>query len=435
VNIIDEGETSTAPAAHKPWAVRLSDALERRSRRALLSLFAIVAIVISFAVACPVEAPEPERVAAALTPPPSRVAPVTVPIVDGYFEGRAQVRISSGLGLAYDLLFTLTSDVRVPQVVRTTVLYRADTSTGQVAVIGRWPATSREAIVFADPRGPYLVSAQNELAIVSGGDARRVSVGPSVANVISALFVGPDDAPAGRVLISTYDTILDVTDPQRPRIVARFGGTLLGVDSAHRIVVAWRDTPDSSAVRGAVVISGINVDGSAQEIARFRHGLSVGAPGSLDNPAAAMSGDVVLVLREAEPAESGRRHITAVDLTTGATTDLQLVGRDGSFAALHRPAGTYSFAQAPDFDIVVAGSTTLRLPGTGIGRLVWLDPLHAWSPDNAAVAFAMHSSDGFGLIALTGGGQSVLGVTACMTVSVPTCTEPSDVRLVGWVRR
>jgi hypothetical protein len=121
---------------------------------------------------------------------------------------------------------------------------------------------------------------------------------------------------------------------------------------------------------------------------------------------------------------SGARIVAALDLSTGAISDLQVLGSDSTFAPETNKPGVYVFMQRGDNRIGGRDTPNIEVPPA---RYPVLHPLRSWSPDGLLIAFGAGSPAGkLGLIALTRDGRVVVDLQPEGTAMV---------QLIGWVPR
>ena len=181
----------------------------------------------------------------------SSPTPVDVVLYD--LPGLAYHRSVATSGLGYDLMYSVTAPFPPSGGIRFSDVYRLDTASGATVRLAQLPAIQRDAQVFADPRGRLMVVAtQADLALVRQSWSELLS-GPPL-EVVSALFLGP--AESATIVVSTPQSVVDVTLLARPRTLANVGGTLLGQLDDGRLVSSLLLFPIPGARR--------HLDGSAK---------------------------------------------------------------------------------------------------------------------------------------------------------------------------
>jgi hypothetical protein len=189
---------------------------------------------------------------------------------------------------------------------------------------------------------------------------------------------------------------------------------LLGRLDDERVVLA-------SLSSGDLVVRGVAIDGSMTELGRLTRALGPAALQRFPTPASAFR---VLALREVEQGIPGARVVSALDLSTGAITDLQVLGIEGTFAPETGRPGVYVFTQPNEQRIGGRGTASIEAPA---GRRPFLDPLRSWSPDGALIAFRSQTATGqFGVTAMTRDGRLLVDLQPAVTTAV---------RLIGWIER
>jgi hypothetical protein len=385
-----------------PWPVRASRFLEQRPRIAVVSALVIVALVASLATQM--------RTRELPVPTPTAAIPIATPVETTLLGGVAFQQTVARPGLSYDLMFSASAGPFPPSG-RLTYVYRLDVASGTTHLLAKWSADQRDAQVFADPRGQLmLVASESNLSLV-GQEGTTVSTG-SPLDVVSALFF--EDNRVSLVFATTDQSVVDITRLDRPRVVANIGGTLLGRLDDGRLALA---SPDPA---GLVVLA-VSLDGSVAQLGRIPGARGPAALQRFPTPTSAFR---VLALRNLDARSPGGQAITTLDLSTGATTDLQVIGFEGTFAPQTVRPGVYVFTQLGDQRIDGRGIPNIEMPA---GRYPFLDPLRSWSPDGSLIAFSSRTSGGQdGLTALTRDGELVVDLVRQLNATV---------RLIGWVPR
>jgi hypothetical protein len=401
MTIEDDREEDLSP--NPPWPVRASRYLERRPRMSVVAAVLVVAVVASLAtLLSPLEAPAPTAASPSVT--------VDITLFD--LRGLAYHRAVATPGLNYDLMFSVTAPFPPSGGVLLSDVYRVDTARGTTAKIDQVGAPERGAQVFADPRGGLmLVASQFDLAI-GRQDGLLVLQGPPL-DVVSALFLGPADERA-IVVASTARSVVDVTLPDHQRVIADVGGTLLGRLDDGRLVLA-------SPVSSGLVVQAVSLDGSLTELGRIARARGPAALQRFPTPTSPFR---VLALRDLEAGSPGNQAVAALDLMTGALSDIQVIGFDSTFAPETNKPGVYVYAQRGEVRIVGRGTQNIEVPPA---RYAFLHPLRSWSPDGLLIAFGAESPAGkVGIIALNREGRVVVDVQPEGTAMV---------QLIGWVQR
>jgi hypothetical protein len=397
----EEHDLSPSP----PWPVRAARFLEQRPRISVVSAVLIAAVVASLTTQL---RPADPPVSA-----PTAAAPSTTPVEYIALGGVAYQQTAARPGLSYDLMFSVTAGPFTPSGGgRLTYVYRLGVARGTTDLVAARSADQRDAQVFADPRGELmLVASQSDLSLLNR-DGSTVSSGPPL-DVVSALFV-EDDNRVSLIIATTSESVVDVTHPDRPRVVANVGGTLFGRLDDGRLALA-------SPTPAERVVLAVGLDGSLTELGRITGARGPPALQRFPTPTSAFR---VLALRDLDPGSPGGQAITALDLSTGAVTDLQVLGFDGTFAPETNRPGAYVFTQPGEQRISGRGTQNIEVPS---GRFPFLDPLRSWSPDGALIAFRAAGGTGDrGLTALTRDGRLIVDLVPQIGATV---------QLIGWVLR
>jgi hypothetical protein len=404
MTIEDDKEYDLSPIA--PWPVKAARFLEERPRTSAVSAVLIVAVVASLATQLrPADLPVPAPTAAV----PSTIG-ADITLYD--LRGLAYHRTVATPGFAHDLMFSVTEPFPPSGGFPISDVYRVNVANGATVKVAQVGANERGAQVFADPRGEVmLLGSQFDLTLV-GYDGLSYVRGPRL-DVVSALFVDLPDRRAS-VVASTPQSVVDVTFPDRPRILASVGGTLLGQLDDGRLVLA-------SPAPAELVVLAVGADGSLTELGRI---AGARGPAALQRFPTPTSGFRVLALRDVDPGSPGAQAVVAFDLSTGEMTDQQVLGFDATFAPeINRP-GTYLFTQRGEDRIRGRGVPNFGVPA---GRHPFLDPLRSWSPDGSLIAFGSQAGSGsVGLTAQTRDGRVIVDL-------LPKAT--ATVQLLGWVQR
>jgi hypothetical protein len=400
----DEESTTGGPT---PWPVRVAQALEQRPRLAVGSAVAFLAIVALLTTSTWTAKPPGTQ-----PPPPGATASPTVVQVSS-LPGLAFQHFAAVSGTRYDLIFSVTAGPSPQGGGRLTYVFRLDTASGWPELLVWRPADERQAEAFADPRGRVMVVAwQSGLAVLPAAGLTGAT-GPAL-DVVSVLFLGADHDPAGLVLASTPTSVVDITRPDRQRVLATAGGTLLGRLDDGRVVLGSMSGTD-------LVVRAVALDGAVVELGRITRALGPAALQRFPTPA---SGFRVLALRQVEQGFPGAGVVSALDLGTGAITDLQVLGLEATFAPETSRPGVYVFTHRSEQHISGRGTANIDVPA---GRRAFLDALRSWSPDGALIAFASQTPPAkMGLTAITRDGRLLVDLQPL---------ESATVRLIGWRER